>query len=186
MDAFADALTAAGWATWNVEYRRVGSGGGYPATIDDVVAACEAAPEASAVVATGHSAGGHLALCLAVCGLVDAAVSLGGVCDLHAAAAEHLGKGAALDFMGSQPQRAPADWSDADPSRRLPLPVPVTLVHGRGDRTVPVSQARAFHAAAGDSCTLVELDCGHFEVIDPTSHAWPPILAALERYRPAS
>lgn len=114
-----------------------------------------------------------------------AAVSLGGVCDLHAAAAAHLGQDAARDFMGARPEDAPADWANAEPIRLLPLPVPVTLVHGRGDETVPVSQAHAFRAAAGKRCTLVELDCGHFDVIDPGSHAWPPILAALERYRPA-
>ena len=186
MDPFADALTDAGWATWNIEYRCVGEGGGYPATIADIVAAREAAPEATAAVAIGHSAGGHLALYLAARGLVDATVALGGVCDLHAAAADRLGNGAALDFMGSGPEQAPADWDDADPIRRLPLSVPVTLVHGRRDRTVPVSQARTYHAAAGDLSTLVELDCGHFEVIDPASHVWPQILAALERYRPAS
>ena len=186
MDAVACALTDAGWATWNVEYRRVGAGGGYPETIDDVISARAAAPAASRVVAIGHSAGGHLALCLAARGLVDAAVSLGGVCDLHAAAAERLGDGAALDFMGSRPEDAPSAWDDADPSRRLPGSVPVTLVHGRGDDIVPISQSRAYRAAAGESCTLLELDCGHFEVVDPRSRAWPEIVAALDGYRPAS
>ena len=27
-----------GWAAWNIEYRRLGSGGGVPATLDDVAA----------------------------------------------------------------------------------------------------------------------------------------------------
>ena len=35
-------LTARGWTTLNVEYRRVGNGGGFPATFDDVHAAIEA------------------------------------------------------------------------------------------------------------------------------------------------
>ena len=34
----AAALAAAGWAAWNLEYRRVGGGGGAPATFDDVAA----------------------------------------------------------------------------------------------------------------------------------------------------
>ena len=31
-------LVARGWAAWNLEYRRVGDGGGMPATFDDVAA----------------------------------------------------------------------------------------------------------------------------------------------------
>lgn len=179
MDAFAVALTEAGWATWNVEYRRVGAGGGWPQTFDDVAAACAAAPPAERVVAIGHSAGGHLVLLLAARGLVDAAVALGAVCDLHAAVRDRLGNGAALDFMGSSPDEAPGDWEAADPQRHLPPPVPVTLVHGVDDETVPIAQARAYDAAAGGRSTLVELPCGHFEPIDPGSEAWPSVLEAL-------
>ena len=35
-------LAAAGFAAWNIEYRRVGGGGGWPATFDDVAAALDA------------------------------------------------------------------------------------------------------------------------------------------------
>ena len=55
-------LTAAGWTTLNVEYRRVGDGGGFPATLDDVHAALEALAgtdvDTATVVTLGHSAGG--------------------------------------------------------------------------------------------------------------------------------
>jgi len=180
MDGFAAALTEAGWASWNVEYRRVGAGGGWPQTFDDVAAARAAAPTAERVVAIGHSAGGHLALLLAARGLVDGAVALGAVCDLHAAARERLGDGAALAFMGSTPEEAPGDWESADPRRHVPPPVPVALVHGVDDDTVPIAHARGYHAAAGDRSTLTELACGHFEPIDPRSEAWPHVLAALE------
>ena len=60
-------LPARGWAALNVEYRRVGGGGGYPATLDDVSAAIDAlagvdaALDLDTVVTIGHSAGGHLA-----------------------------------------------------------------------------------------------------------------------------
>jgi acetyl esterase/lipase len=179
MDGFAEALTEAGWATWNVEYRRVGAGGGWPQTFDDVAAARAAAPAAERVVAIGHSAGGHLALLLAARGLVDSAVALGAVCDLHATAHDRLGNGAALAFMGTTPEEAPADWEAADPRRHMPPPVSVALVHGVDDETVPVAQARDYHAAAGGRSTLVELPCGHFEPIDPRSDAWPHVVAAL-------
>ena len=68
MDGPAADLTARGWATWNVEYRRLGaSGGGWPATFEDVAAAVDHLPDVDApldlgrVSAVGHSAGGHLA-----------------------------------------------------------------------------------------------------------------------------
>ncbi|MGH3119332.1 MAG: hypothetical protein ACRDQ2_19910, partial [Gaiellales bacterium] len=38
-DALAVDLARRGYATWNVEYRRVGCGGGIPQTLDDVHAA---------------------------------------------------------------------------------------------------------------------------------------------------
>ena len=69
-------LTAAGWTTLNVEYRRVGDGGGFPATFDDVHAAIEALAgtdvDTPTVVALGHSAGGHLATWAAARGRFDA------------------------------------------------------------------------------------------------------------------
>ena len=69
-----DALCASGYATWNIEYRRIGdAGGGWPGTFLDVAAAADHVRGlASAhhldlrqVTSLGHSAGGHLALWLA-------------------------------------------------------------------------------------------------------------------------
>src|SRR5690348_11516945 len=59
-------LAAAGWTTWNLEYRRLGDGGGYPETLADVAAGIDALAaidglDRGRVVAIGHSAGGHLA-----------------------------------------------------------------------------------------------------------------------------
>ncbi|MCM3393092.1 alpha/beta hydrolase [Cytobacillus oceanisediminis] len=70
----ADDLTHKGYATWNIEYRRVGEeGGGWSGTFNDVINAVnhllklyESYPiDLSRVVVIGHSAGGHLALWLA-------------------------------------------------------------------------------------------------------------------------
>ena len=64
---FAAALTAAGVATWNIEYRRAGHrGGGWPGTFQDVASATDflrkLAPkhdlDLTRVVLVGHSAGG--------------------------------------------------------------------------------------------------------------------------------
>src|ERR1700760_5181573 len=61
-------LAARGYTAWNLEYRRVGSGGGWPATFTDVAAGMDAVPEMlgpaidpDRVILIGHSAGGHLA-----------------------------------------------------------------------------------------------------------------------------
>src|SRR4051812_50216981 len=66
MDALCADLAARGWAAWNIEYRRLGNGGGVPFTLDDVGAAIDhldqlPGVDLSRVVAIGHSAGGHLA-----------------------------------------------------------------------------------------------------------------------------
>ena len=47
--AFADALSKRGFATWSVEYRRVGNaGGGWPGTFQDIAAAVDKLPEVPA------------------------------------------------------------------------------------------------------------------------------------------
>jgi acetyl esterase/lipase len=189
MRPMADDLNARGWATWNVEYRRVGADGGYPATLEDVAAACRTATELGLgpLVALGHSAGGHLALWLASEGLVSAAISLAGVACLVDAVTDHLGNGAAADFMGSTPAQAPDAYAHADPVQRLPTGVPTILVHGTHDETVPVKQSRTYADTAladGDDCELLEFRGGHFEVIEPASGVWPTIIDRLEGLRP--
>ncbi|MDQ2827153.1 MAG: alpha/beta hydrolase, partial [Actinomycetota bacterium] len=67
MDKVSADLAGAGWAAWNLEYRRVGMGGGWPATFDDVAAGIDALAgvrglDLSRVTTLGHSAGGQLAL----------------------------------------------------------------------------------------------------------------------------
>jgi len=74
MNWIAEDLRDRGIAVWNIDYRGVDRpGGGYPGTFLDAAAAADALREHAAhyhldlsrVVATGHSAGGHLALWLA-------------------------------------------------------------------------------------------------------------------------
>jgi acetyl esterase/lipase len=190
MDALCVDLARRGWATWNAEYRRLGSGGGVPATLDDVGAAARAvaslaAPlDRSRVVSLGHSAGGHLALWLAGTGTVTGALSLAGVCDVVGAARGGLAGGVAAAFLGGGPQEAPEAYRLADLGRRLPTGVPQVVVHGERDMAVPAGHSRWYARrcrAAGDPCTLVELPAtGHFELIDPGSDAWATACTHLE------
>ncbi len=183
-----------GWAAWNVEYRRVGAGGGWPETFDDVHAAIEAVAahvdDRSTVVTLGHSAGGHLAAWAAARGrferwrptrvAVTHVVSQAGVVDLTQAFRDDLGAGAVAGLMGAGPA-APA-YDLADPARQLPLDVPVWCVHARDDDTVPFSQSEAYverATAAGARAELVEVPGGHFGVIDVQSPAWRRIEQVL-------
>lgn len=190
MAALAVDLADRGWATWNVEYRRVGNGGGVPATLEDVRAAIDALTgvegplDRRRLLVIGHSAGGQLALCAAAMPAVAAVVSLAGVCDLESAARERIGDGAALEFLGGTPEERPEAYAIADPLRLLPSAVHVLLVHGDADDRVPVEQSRAYARAAraaGDRCELLELaGVGHFAVIDPRTPAWTNVAEHLE------
>jgi acetyl esterase/lipase len=187
--ALAVALARAGWATWNVEYRRGASADGAGATFADITSACAALREIDApldldhTLAIGHSAGGQLALWLAGEQQVSSAVALAGVCDLHAAAAARLGGDAVAEFLGGTPQQAPGAYLWADPLGRLPIGRRQLLVHGDRDDRVPLEQSVRYAAAAravGDACALLVLDgADHFDVIDPRATWWPRILAAI-------
>jgi acetyl esterase/lipase len=201
-------LAARGFAVWNLEYRRVGQpGGGWPGTCEDVAAGLDhlaglagrAPLELDRLVVAGHSAGGHLALWSAArAGLPAGApgagprvrprlvVSLAGVCDLEAGAADGIGEGAVAEFLGAAPDQAPERYRLASPRARLPLGVGQLLVHGDADTRVPVSQSRAYAAAAaaaGDPVELVELaGVDHMAVIDPASPAWAEVTRRLGRF----
>jgi acetyl esterase/lipase len=191
MAALAVDLAARGWATWNVEYRRVGAGGGVPQTIEDVRAALDALPDGfERMVLIGHSAGGQLALSVAGVPRVAAVVSLAGVCDLETGARERIGEGAVLEFLGGTPEQLPVQYAIADPMALLPAEAEVLLVHGDADDRVPVEQSRDYLRAArsaGGRCKLLELaGVGHFELIDPRSPAWSAAAARLERLLPTT
>ena len=191
-------LRTRGWATANVEYRRLGrlagGGGGVPRTLDDValaldhLAAVSAPLDLARVISVGHSAGGHLAL-WAAAPRPGARVRLAGavgqapVCDLVEGARLGLGAGVVERFCGGSPLRRPEAYAAASPRARLPLGVPQLLVHGDRDDVVPVALSRGYAAAArkqGDRVELVERPGeGHFEHLDPASGAWAAVVAWL-------
>ncbi len=194
MEGLAADLITRGWAAYNVEYRRVGSGGGYPQTLEDVAAAIDALSDIEEpldldrVVTIGHSAGGQLALWAAAARKRRPhRVSLAGtvgqapVSDLEHAAG--IGGGAVEAFCGGLPADVPEAYRAASPAVQLPFGLPQLIVHGARDELVPVALSERYAEvarAAGDDVTLVvrERD-GHFEHLDPRSAAWEDVVRWL-------
>lgn len=198
------ALRDLGLAVWSIEYRRLGDGGGWPTTFQDVAAAADAMSaiaadssiDLSQVIAAGHSAGGQLALWLAArSGLPNhsplyqshplalrGVLALAGLADLATAAARGLCSGACVELLGGTPDVVPERYAQVSPAAMLPLSAPQQHLVGSEDRTVPVDYLRDYVArAAASGPVLLELiaDAGHFELVDPSSHAWPAVRRAM-------
>lgn len=182
MDGLAVDLCDRGWVTWNVEYRRVGSGGGWPATANDVLDAMDAIDAfeglTGELMLVGHSAGAQLALWAAGKHprAVTRVVSLAGLTDLDVAARHRLGGGAVQRLIESDPP------SVASPIDHLPLGVPAVLAHAVDDPVVPVDQSRRYTTAArraGDAVELIEVQgSDHMGLIEPAG-AWQAVLPHL-------
>lgn len=187
-------LAAHGLAAWNVEYRRVGGGGGWPDTFHDLagcvdlLADLDAPLDLESVVSVGHSAGGQLALWAAARPTlpadapggaprvrIAAAVSQAGVLDLTLAAGLMPSSTPTRALLGD-PVKNYERYVLASPRERLPLGVPQLVLHGDRDDSVSMRIATSYAAAArsaGDPCELLVLTrTGHFEHIDPGTEAW--------------
>jgi acetyl esterase/lipase len=192
--AAASALAQEGFVVATPEYRRVGGGGGWPTTGDDVDDAIAAIPglldglgvSTTGLTVAGHSAGGHLALWLANGRhALDRVVALAPVADLRAAARDRLGGAATQALLGGEPEEAPEAYAAADPLTRLANhpACEVVVLHGDLDEDVPLTQSTALAWARPFVDLRVLQGAGHFDVIDPTSHAWPAVVAAMRGLR---
>ncbi len=195
----ADALTQAGVATWNVEYRRYDQpGGGWPGTFQDVAQAADHVRilatrfplDTSRVIAIGHSAGAQMAAWLATRHTLaidselfanapirlSGVVALGGVMDLRDFQARQLetcGNPAVESVLGGLPAEHPARYQAVSPIERLPLGVPHVHVHGALDRIATSAVVSTFADSArlaGDVVRVVTVpDIGHHDVMSPNT-----------------
>jgi acetyl esterase/lipase len=204
LSSLAAAITAEGYATWNIEYRRVGEdGGGWPGTFVDAAAAADHVRilarsyplDTDRVVAIGHSAGGHLALWLAARQVLPpddplrgpdpialaGVVSLAGIPDLAAYNAPQGCGSAVPGLLGGDPAAHPDRLQRASPITLLPLAVPRVLISGGRDAIVPAIHARNYAAAGGSDpiSTIVVDSAGHFELVTPEGRAWRELREAL-------
>ncbi|HQR31208.1 MAG TPA: alpha/beta hydrolase [Blastocatellia bacterium] len=196
------ALTEAGFATWNIEYRRVGNpGGGWPGTFEDVAKAADYLREIAdkhsldlnQVIAIGHSAGGHLALLLGARPQfkkdnplysanplkLQGVVSLAGITDLRRT-------GTACDkeviqFTGGEAKDKAAIYDQVSPINLLPLGVKQKIIQGETDTIIPPAMATDYIAASqkkkdSDVELILVKNADHFNIVDPQAAAWATVL----------
>ena len=204
MNWIAADLRGRGIAVWNIDYRGVDrAGGGYPGTFIDAAAAADALRaharehnlDLSRVVATGHSAGGHLALWLAARPRlpqdsplrtadplpIHAVVSLGGLPDLEEAA-RPPGSGCGTEVIA---RLTGGRFADTSVPRLAPLGIPQVLINGLQDRIIPAAYAEGYARpmrATGDDVRVRMIEStGHVELIAPETAAWAAAVAEIER-----
>lgn len=208
MAHLSEQLTQAGYATWNLEFRRVGdAGGGWPSTFLDVAKGTDYVRELAKeyplntkkVVVIGHSAGGHLALWLAARHNLSkksplyikkplklvGVVSLAGIPDLASYSHQKGSCNEAVpELMGGMPAEQPARYADASPTALLPLKVPSRLIQGALDPIVPVTQSQDFATLAkaeGDDAELILIEqAGHFDLVAPHSPVYEQVERAVQ------
>jgi acetyl esterase/lipase len=184
------ALSQKGFATWNVEYRRVGNaGGGWPGSFEDVRKAYRFIPqlgkrynlESAKVLVMGHSAGGQLALCLATHEpALTRVLALAGITDLTQAWQLHLSDNAVVAFLGGTPSEVPEHYREADPMLgTIPRATTQWLIHGARDEVVSSYFSRNYaeqKKGRDEDVHYLEIStAGHFDLIDPRSRAWPKV-----------
>lgn len=210
--ALAEALTDAGIATWNLEYRRYDHpGGGWPGTFRDAAQgtdfvrtlARDAPLDTTRVLAIGHSAGAQLAAWLATRQQLSsgselasgtplaltAVVSLGGVMDMAEYQARQLrscGNPAVESVLGGLPAEVPQRYRDASPIERLPLGVPHVHIAGARDQIAPRNVVLQFADSAralGDSVEVITIpELGHHDVMSPATAGGKAAVAAVVRW----
>jgi acetyl esterase/lipase len=192
MKPLAADLVRRGFATWNIEYRRIGrrQGGGYPMTFDDVATAIDYLAgledqrlDLSDVTFLGHSAGGHLALWAASRNGNSRVEPSRVIAQAPITNLVAVGR-AAYELMGGEPREHPERYAESDPMQLLPVGAPLLLVHGADDATIPLQRTREYAEAAhaaGDEVRLVEPQPGaHRSHVDPRSGAWRAVIDWLE------
>ena len=192
-------LARYGAAVWLPAYRGTPSPGGWPVTLQDAVDGFDAVAELGAHAAftpdldrvhlLGHSAGGHLAAWLG--GLPRgvgsseefgptrirpvSATALAGVLD-PVRAVEVDDDQFVIDLLGGRPSEVPHRYRSASPLQQLPVDLPINVVHGMADATVPAAtilpylERRRISGGRG----RVELIDGaeHNDLIDTSHPSW--------------
>lgn len=207
MDTFSEAITDFGYATWNIEYRALGTGGAWPTIFQDVGSAVDYTRilahtypiDISNIAVIGHSAGGHLALWAASRTtikndnelytenplVIKGAISLAGVADvtgIHACSPQ------VSEIIGMATSPTSETLTNrlltTSPHHMLPSSTTTVLISGSLDNLVPPAMGTEYSNKAsslGDTSTHYILEgLNHFDLIDPSKTNWSLYQQSLE------
>ncbi|ORM31898.1 alpha/beta fold hydrolase [Williamsia sp. 1135] len=163
-DPFARDLAAKGMAVYNIEYRRVGSGGGWPTTFEDVSQALDNVAaidkkfpqlETTDALVVGHSAGAQLAVWGGTRHKLESdevgsnpkfrptkVISLAGPLDMVQAVKN--GDDRIVTALGGTPEQVPDRYTSVDPIQNIDPGTPVIAVHGTADTVVLPSLSQRY------------------------------------------
>lgn len=173
MESLAVDLAQKGHNTWNIEYRRIGAGGGWPASGHDVLTALEFIPrlglDVAAATVVGHSAGGYLGIWAGgkPRSCVGKVIGLAPVTDLDMHSRSDL-------FGAEEAQLLLGGGAPSTPESGT---VPVVCFHGADDDLVPTEHSSHFASTQAGRYELVP--GGHFELLDPSREQWTRVVAEI-------
>lgn len=163
MDNLARDLSDRGMAVYNIEYRRIGSGGGWPTTFTDVDSALAHVVELAQlhpqldlneVVVAGYSAGAQLGTWAATHPpqvgepgqLIrpERVVSISGPLDMRYST--NVGSQTIPTALGGTPMEVSERYAQVSPIENLNPDIPVTAFHGTDDAHVPAENSQRYIA----------------------------------------
>lgn len=164
-------LMSRGFDTLNVEYRRLGAGGGWPGSAHDVLTLLGTIPGLGfgPVSVVSHSAGSYLAMWAIARTEVEVA--------LHVAMAPILDLDLTIDNGDPGAAEAATLRGTGAPSNLSPGETPTVVVHGSRDQVVPVERSVVY--AAREWIELHETDTDHFSLLDPSKPEWGWVVERL-------
>ena len=168
-------LTTRGYTTWNIEYRRLGVGGEWPAMGEDVLQALDHVPQLEGdferVVVIGHSAGGYLSMWASPRSStsIDHVVALAPIVDLERHARSQMDGATECQTL----------IDGGAPVRVEPGQVPTFLVHGEADQNVPIGHSADL--ARSNGLELLTTPHGHFDLLDPAKPHWEKVVEAITK-----
>lgn len=209
MDRFAQPVTDLGYATWNIEYRALGTGGNWPVIFQDISKAVDFTRElaqrypidVNKVAIIGHSAGGHLALWTASRMNIKSdselytenplpirgVLSLAGIANITANTGCNT---LATDVIGmsitSPSNNLTARLQITSPLQMLPTKTKTVLISGSADGIVPAAIGAEYSTRAtelGDHSLHYNLQgLGHFDLIDVNTTNWSLYQQSLQEF----
>lgn len=202
---FARRLAERGLAVYNVEYRRVGAGGGWPTTFADVAAALDYIPKVKKavpslniddVVVAGHSAGGQLSMWAGTRHKLEnddvgskptfqpkRVISLSGPIDMRTAV--RMGDKNIVEALSGGPDEVPDRYAEVDPIQNIDPSIPVIAMNGDKDRIVPAvlsqNYVRAARAQGAKADMVLMRGINHVQIVDPGNPQFVTVLETISR-----